>query len=76
MIQWTLGDATVATRVAAVGDLNGDGQADLVVAGGLLIIEGTSRSYQHSKDNAGWLFLGPFEAGSFDRASRKEWPTC
>ncbi len=50
--------------------------ADFVVAGGRLIIEGTSRSYQQSKDNAGWLFLGPFEAGSFERGSPKEWPTC
>ena len=69
VIQWTLGDATVATRVAAVGDLNGDGHADLVVAGGRPIIEGTFGSYEQSHDNAAWLFLDPFEAGSFERCS-------
>ena len=49
----------------AGGDFNGDGAADLVVAGGFHAIEGTGHMFSQSHVNAGWLFLGPLSAGSY-----------
>ena len=49
----------------ASGDFDGDGHRDLAVAGGWFQLEGSTMSAVQSFDNAGWLFLGPFESGSY-----------